>query len=211
MRYKNQRPSNFTTGQVQQLEHSRHNLRELNRIARDELRRIGHIDPTPRQCSEASDSLRIVTTQMNLAVRCCQEILKAGGEQQPSLIIVSFGMLCNQCSESEKLRKHDDAEIARKALKPDPAHQTEVASLLKLTNRIEEIVWTRSRFRRAPPAFITAIGRFRLTVLRQQHQLQAAAGQDTAIQVELDDSNNCGNCHKSMEIDDTTEGHERQV
>ena len=205
----NQRPFYFTDTQVQELKRTNDTVRKLNRIARGELRRIGQLGLTPRQHREAGESLGIVAIRMTSVLRFRQEILTAGRQQQPLRIVVRFVMRCRDCSEREQLRVHDEYETAREALKQDPAHQTEITSLLELTSRIEELVSTRSTLRGAPlNAFFRQVSRFRLAVLKQQRDFQATALRQTPeIVVEEPDENPngdlCDECHKPMETDDT--------
>jgi hypothetical protein len=214
---KNQRPFNFTDWQVQQLNRTNYTMRQLNRIARDVLRRIGHLYLTPRQYREAVTSLATVTIRMTSALQFREAILTAARQQQLQLIVLHFGS-----SESEELTAHDDDETACEVLKQHPAHQTEIASLLELTSRIEELVSTRSTLRRASlNAFFQRVSRFRLAVLKQQRDLQAtSARQTTEIKLEYEhefedeDPNGfgiCDDCHKSIKIDGTTEGYEPEV
>jgi hypothetical protein len=160
----------------------------------------------------------MVATRMTSALRFRQEILTAGRQQQPLRIVLRFGMQCRNCSEREQLPVHDDDETTREALKQDPAHQTEITSLLELTSRIEELVSTRSTLRGAPlNAFFRQVSRFRRAVLKQQRDFQATAlRQTTEIEIEHQDEDPngldiCDECHKPMEIDGTTGDYERQV
>jgi hypothetical protein len=169
---KNQRPFTFTDRQKQQLKGISHDLRKFNRIARGQLRRIGHLNLTPRQYCEAGEFLGIVATRMTSALRFRKAILRAGRQQQPLRIVMHFDTLCDHCSESGQVTGHDDDdETTREALKQDPAHLSEVDSLLELTSRIEELVSTRSALR-GPPlgAFFRRVSRFRLAVLNPAAQ-----------------------------------------
>jgi hypothetical protein len=180
---KNQRPFNLTDGQVQQLELISTRLRKLNRDAQDELQRIEHCYLTARQLGEAGESLGILATRMTSALQFRQGILTAGRQQQLCTIEVTFG-----CFESAQSRARDDGEPARDALKPDPAHRTEIASLLELTSRVEDLVATRSTRRGAPlSAFFQQVSHFTKAVLKQQRDLQATAPWQTPeIEVRFD-------------------------
>ena len=212
---KNQRPFNFTTGQVHQLKQIDHGFRQFNRIARAHLRRIKHLDLNPRQYYEAGESLEMVTTRMTSSLRFRQEIVRVGQQQQPLLIVMHFCMLCDCCSERRRLTERDEDETGREALKPDPAHLAEIDSLLVLTSQIEELVSTRSTLRRASlNTFLRQISCFRLAVLKQRRHYQATTLPGT-IQVEFEDEdpngpNICADCHCSMEIDETTKIHDHK-
>jgi hypothetical protein len=214
----NQRPFYFTDTQVQQLKRTNDTVRKLNRIARGELRRIGQLGVTPRQHREAGESLGTIATRMTSVLQFRQGILTAGRQQQPLRIVVRVGMLCHHCSERGQLPVRDDDETTREALKQDPAHQSEITSLLELTSRIEELVSTRSTLRGAPlNAFFRQVSRFRRAVLKQQRDFQATAlRQTTEIEIEVQDEDQigldiCDECHKPMEIEGTTGDYERQV
>lgn len=60
---KNQKPAYFTDEQENQLETNNLSLRKLNRIARKELGRIGHIGITHKQYGEAGMSLEMLAPE----------------------------------------------------------------------------------------------------------------------------------------------------
>jgi len=212
---KNQKPFYFTEEQEKQLETNNLGLRKLNRIAREELRRIGHIGITPRQYREAGESLGMLATRMNSALRFRQEIPRAGRQQQPDRVVIHFSTLCD-CPESRRLREHKEDKNACEALKPDLAHLAEIDALLALTSRIEELVSYRSTLRGSQlNAFFRQISRFGLAVLKQQQHLQAAVPQQE-LQIEFQDEdpnglNICPHCHQSTDIADTMEGYDRST
>jgi hypothetical protein len=119
---------------------------------------------------------------------------------------VIFGGLCVDCSTSSQLIAHLEGETGREALNQDPDLETDIASLLNLTSRIEELVSTRSRLRGAPlSGFFRRMSRFRLAVLSQQRDLQAATLPQTP-RIEVRHENSCAACHKSMGTNHTAEG-----
>jgi len=134
---KNQRPFKFTDSQVQQLKRTNKNLRKLNRAARRELRRVGHMELTRTQYREAGDLLGTIATRMIGELRFHHAIVEAEPEQQPLRIVVRFVTPCVHRSESRQLTAHDDDEAERETLKLDWAHQAEIEALLELTNSIK--------------------------------------------------------------------------
>jgi len=212
---KNQGPFKFTDSQVQQLKRTNKNLRKLNRAARRELRRVGHMELTRTQYREAGDLLGTIATRMIGELRFHHAIVKAGPEQQPLRIVVSFVTPCVHRPESRQLTGHDDDDEAEsEAVKQDAAQQAEIESLLELTNSIEDLVSRRSMLRGVPlNAFFRGINRFRSAVLEQQQHLLATAPQLTPpFELQVDERPDvCPDCLQSKEIDVTMEGHERQV
>jgi hypothetical protein len=177
---KNHRPFSLTNWQGQQLKRISHSLRELNRAARRELRRIRYTGLTRTQYREVSDSVGTIATRMSSALRFHDEILKAEQEQEPLRIMVHFVTPCVHHfhhSESRQLTGNADDEAECEALKR-AAHQAEIEPLLELTNSIEDLVSRRSMLRGAPlNAFFRAINRLKLAVLQQQQHLLATAPQ----------------------------------
>lgn len=201
---KNQKPFYFTNEQEKQLETNNLGLRKLNRIAREQLRRIGHIGITPTQYREAGVSLGLLATRMSSALRLRQQILSAG-QQQPSLTVIHFEPFC-ECPESRRLREHRKDQNVCEALKPDPAHLAEVDVLLALTTRIEDLVSCRSTLRGSQlNAFFRQISRFGLAVLKQQKHFQAAVSEQEP-QIQFQDEDICPHCHQSTDIADIMEG-----
>jgi len=208
---KNQRPSSLTSWQVQQLKRISHSLRKLNRDALRELRRIGHTGLTRTQYREAGDLFRTIAMRMISALRFRHEILKAEQPQQQFRLNVRFVTPCVHHvhrSKSRQLAGHDDDEAQREALTLHPAHQADIASLLELTNSIEERVSRRSMLRGASlNEFFGGINRLRLAVLQQQQDLLATAPQRMLFELHVaDDPDICTDCLKSKEIDGMMEG-----
>lgn len=200
---KDQRPFCFTDSQVQQLNRISHKLRKLNRSAKDQLRWLGRPSQTTGQCREASESLGNIATQMTSALRFRQQILRIGRQQQPDLLVVRYILSCDHLPSNPTPTELDDSGTPRKAMKPDPAHQTELQSLLELTSRIEDLVSTRSTLRGATlNAFFRRISRLRLAVLIQQEALEALADEQP-FKVEFEDEgpDDCPECAKSLSID----------
>jgi hypothetical protein len=208
---KNQRPSSLTSWQVQQLKPISHSLRKLNRDALRELRRIGHTGLTRTQYREAGDLFRTIAMRMISALRFRHEILKAEQPQQQFRLNVRFVTPCVHHvhrSKSRQLAGHDDDEAQREALTLHPAHQADIASLLELTNSIEERVSRRSMLRGASlNEFFGGINRLRLAVLQQQQYLLATAPQRMLFELHVADGPDiCTDCLKSKEIDGMMEG-----
>jgi hypothetical protein len=178
MQRKNRGPFKFTDSQVQQLKRTNKNLRKLNRAARRELRRVGHMELTRTQYREAGDLLGTIAKRMIGELRFHHAIVEAEPEQQPLRIVVRFVTPCVDGSESRQITRHDDDETKREALKQDPAHRAEIESLLELTNSIEDLVSRRSMLRGMPlNEFFLRINRFRLAVFEQQQHLLATVPQ----------------------------------
>ena len=110
---KNQRPCNFTDWQAQQLKRNNQSLRKLNRAARCELRVIGRMDLTHRQYRKAGESFGSIATRMIGALRFHHAIVKAGPEQQPLRIVVSFVTPCVDGSENQPSPYEKSSRIAR--------------------------------------------------------------------------------------------------
>jgi hypothetical protein len=200
---KDQRPFCFTDSQVQELNRINYKLRKLNRSAHDQLRWLGRPSLTTGQYREASESLGNIATQMTSALRFRRQILRTGREQQPSVFVVRYVPSCDHLPSNPTLTELDDSGTPRKAMKPDPAHQTELKSLLEFTSRIEDLVFTRSTVRGATlNAFFRGISRLRLAVLIQQEALEALADEQP-FKVEFEDEgpNGCPDCAKSLSID----------
>jgi hypothetical protein len=208
---KNHKPHRFTSWQVQQLKRLTHSLRELNRDARRELRRIRYKGLTRKQYREVGELLGTMATRLISALRFNDEILKAEPEPQIHRLMVRFVTPCVHSahrSESRQLTRHDDDEAEREALKQDPAHQAEIKSLLELTNSIEYLVSRRALLRGVPlNAFFRGISRFRSAVIQQQQYLLATAPQLVPlVEVQFADGPEiCTDCLKAKQIDDTME------
>lgn len=146
------------------------------------------------------------------ALRFRDEILKAKQPQQQFRLNVRFVTPCVHHVhryESRQLAGQDDDEAQREALTLHPAHQAEVASLLELTNSIEEHVSRRSMLPGAPlNGFFRGINGLRLAVLQQRRYLLAIAPQLMPL-FELhvaDGPDICTECLKSNEIGAMMEG-----
>jgi hypothetical protein len=167
MHRKNQSPLRLTSWQVEQLKPITHSLRKLNRDGLRELRRIG-AGRTRTQYCDAGSSLGSIATRMIRALRFRHEILKAEQPQEPFCLNVRFVARCPQHihrSQSRQPARHDDDEAQREALILHPAHQADIASLLELTNSMEELVSRRSMLRGAPlDRFFRGINLLRLAV-----------------------------------------------
>ena len=196
---KSQRPFTFTDSQVQQLNRTNNTLRQLNRTARDVLRRIGHLYLTPAQYGEAAKSLETVAIRMTSALRFRRELIAAGREQLPQRIGVIFGGKCDACWENGLGTKTDDHEADwREALEQDPAHQSEIESLLELALRTEERASVRCESGHAlPRAFFSGISRLTSAVLRQQKDLREMALKHEP-EFEVIYSDNCSDCHQPL-------------
>ena len=199
---KNQRRLLFTEIQLRQLKRAKDRLLKLNRAALCELRRIRVTHLTYRQYSEAGEVLRTIATQMISTLQLRQEILIAGREQQPQLILVVVRTHCVSCAEKRRPSNADDEKSgSREAL--EPGYQTEIDSLLELVCQTEERLSERQRSRGAPPrAFFGAISRLTSALLRQQRHLRdTAARQTPEIEVQFDLST-CKHCRKPMRNED---------
>ena len=146
------------------------------------------------------------------ALRFRHEILKAEQPQQQSWLNVRFITACGNRahrSQSRQLPGRNDDEAQRgEALTLDPAHQADIASLLELTNSMEERVSRRSRLRGASlNKFFRGINRLRLAVLQQQQYLLATAPQLMLFELHIADRPEvCPDCLKAKEIAGTMEG-----
>ena len=211
---KNQRSLRLTSWQVQQLKPVSHTLRKLNREARHTLRRIKYTDLTRTRYREAGELFGTIATRMIGALRLRHEILRAEQEPLRFQVEVQFVEPCVHVSESRPLTGHGDDEAKREALKLEPAHQAEIMSLLELTNSIEDLVSRRSMLRGVPPnEFFRGIHRFRLALVQQRQHLLATSPQPKLLfDVQFADGPEiCPDCLNAKQIDDTMEGHERQV
>jgi hypothetical protein len=207
---KSQRPSSLTSWQVQQLKRNSLSLRKFNCEARRELRRIGSTGRTRTQYCDAGDLLGSIATRMISALRFRHEILKAEQPQEPFCLNVRFVEPCAQHVyrfQSRQPGRHDD-EAQREALILQPAHQADIASLLVLTNSIEERVSRCSMLRGASlNEFFEGINRLRLAVLQQQQYLLATAPKLMLFKLNIVfGARSCPDCLKSKEIDGTMEG-----
>jgi hypothetical protein len=207
---KNQRRSSLTSWQVQQLKPIVRSLRELNRDALRELRRIDYTGLTRTQYREAGDLFGTVATRMISALRFFQETLKAEEPQQQFCLNVGFVTPCVHTlhrPETEQLAGHDD-EAQREALTLLPAHHADIASLLELTNSIEKRVSRRPMLRGVSlNKFFVGINRLRLAVLRQQQDLLATAPQQMLFKLNVAfGAAICPHCLKSKENDGAMEG-----
>jgi hypothetical protein len=194
---------------VQQLKPISHTLRTLNRDALRELRRIKHTGLTRTRYREAGDSFGTTATRMISALRFRDEILKAEQPQEKFCFDVHFVEPCAHLvdrSQSSQPARHDD-EAEREALTLHPAHQAEIASLLELTNSIEERVSRRPMLRAwSLNGFFGGINRLRSAVLQQQHCLLATAPQRMLFELHIADGPDiCPDCLKAKEIDGAME------
>ena len=88
-------------------------------------------------------------------------------------------------------------------MEPDPAHLTELKSLLELASRIEDRVSTRSTLRAATlNALFCRISRLKLAVLTQLEALEALI-EESPVEFKVEDEglNGCPDCAKSLSID----------
>ncbi len=216
MTRQNQGPINFTDDQEQQLKRIINKLRKLNRDANRELRRLVGTDLTHTQCSKGGDILRIIAIQMISALRVRQGILIAGRRQQPTLIVIGFGLRCDRCSTNMHVGPDDDEPATCEVLKLDPAHVKEIDSLLELARRTEERVSARCESRGMYPIELFRVfSSLTSAILRQQRNLRDTAFKQTPkIKVESDDSGGpdiCMDCQRPMEVDDVMDGHNRDI
>jgi hypothetical protein len=204
---KNQRPLYFTDSQVQQLRRNNYSLRKLNRVALGVLRRIRSTALTNTEYRDAGDSFVRMANQMMSALRVRRELIAAGREQLLQRIEVRFGGMCDACSEKKLRTKPDDHEAdSREALEQDPAHQSEIESLLELALRTAERVSVRCESGQVPPkAFFLGINRLTSAVLRQQRDLrETALKHQPEIEV-VHCPGHCMNCHQPMRTEDEGE------
>lgn len=198
---KNQRPFMFAVGHVQQLRRSAHSLREVNRAALRELRRIGGTDLTHTQYREASESVGISASRMILLVRYRQEILVTGREQRPQSIQVIFSSDCENCAEIRRLEPGCNEPVSEETLKNDPGYQKEIESLLELALRTEKRVFARHKLGRAVPSmFFTKVSSLISAVIRQQQQLRhMTIRQEPEIEVCYEE---CASCASPIETNE---------
>ncbi|MBZ5653583.1 MAG: hypothetical protein LAO18_24245 [Acidobacteriia bacterium] len=171
---KNQRPFISSVGCAQQLSRNTHCLREVNRAALRELRRIGDTDLTHTQYREASESVGISASRMILLLRYRQEILATGREQGVQLFQLILGSSdCENCAEIRRLELGCNEPVSEETLKNDPEYQKEIESLLEFALRTERRVFARYKLGRAVPSmFFTKVSSLISAVIRQQQQLR---------------------------------------
>jgi hypothetical protein len=202
---KNQRPFIFSVGHVQQLRRNTHSLREVNRAALRELRRIGDTDLTHTQYREASESVGISASRMILLLRYRQEILATGREQGPQLIQVIIGSSdCKKCAEIRRLEAGCNEPVSEETLKNDPGYQKEIESLLELGFRTERRVFARHKLGRAVPSmFFTKASSLISAVIRQQQQLRdMTIRQEPRIEVCFEECASCASPIEPIEQED---------
>jgi hypothetical protein len=202
---KDQRGFNFTDWQVRQLARNHRSLRQLNRAALLALRRIRSTALTNGEYRAAGDSFSMIATRMVSALRLRQELLIAGRAQPLQLIRVTVGVVCDQCGEKGLYTNPDDHEEANspEELEQNPAHQSEIESLLELVFRTEERVSVRCESKRSPlRAFFHGISRLTLAVLRQQQEFRETTRKHTPKIECVNSFDNCSVCHKPMKTGD---------
>lgn len=208
---KDQRGFNFTDWQVRQLARNHRSLRQLNRAAILALRRIRPTALTDRECRDAGDSFAMLATRMMSELRLRQELLIAGRAQPLQLIRVTVGVVCDECGEERLYTNPDDHEAnSREELEQNPAHQSEIESLIELVFRTEERVLVHCESKRAPlRAFFHGISRLTLAVLRQQQEFRETSRKHIP-QIEVVNSfDYCGFCHKPMNPDEEDDTHSK--
>jgi hypothetical protein len=201
---KNFASQRFTDLEIRQLKSIDSTLRKFDHDAHTELRRIGQLNLTPRQCRQAGEALATVATRLTFALRYRQEILTAGRHQRFDKIVVRFGTLCD-CPDNQPPPANDDGnEVADEELDENFDTQVEIKFLLELATQIEERLWTRSTLSGAPLSlFFRQINRLKVALLKQQKDLEARIRTPmTKIEV-VYDRHECGG--KSLEIDGSDE------
>jgi hypothetical protein len=199
---KNQIRLCFTDEQENQLKQVNDRLHRFNYFGRRELQGILHRDLSSGEYRTAGDSLGTLAFRMNSELRCFQEILKFGRQQQPDLVVVHFD-LHDDISAEKGMKEADAIPVA---LRPQPALLAEISSLLAVIDHVQE--WASSY---APVqgsrlnAFFRQITRLKFAVLKQQQHFQAFT-HSSNIRVEfryddLEEPPVTTNCDKSMEID----------
>jgi hypothetical protein len=201
---KNSGSQRFTDLELRQLASIDSTARKLDHDAHTELRRIGELDLTPRQCRQAGEALATVATRLTFALRYRQEILTAGRRRPYDKIVVRMGTLCD-CPDNQPLPTDDDEnETADEELDQNMENRAEIKSLLELATQIEERMWTRSTLRGAPLSiFFRHLNRLKLALLKQKKDLEdRIRTPQTQIEV-VYDRHKCGG--KSLEIDGSDE------
>jgi hypothetical protein len=192
---KSERPFNFTDRQIAQLKQIHPRLRTLNRNAICELRRIGWTTLTDAQYRDIGKSLETLSIRINNFLRARQGILSAGQNQQPQLIEIVIGSICDKCDGLRARDGDDNGEAAsREALQQDPAYQEELEILLDLLLKTDEDVTRRSR--RAPPRpFFLGLKSMTEAVQRQQrHFRMTTIAQRPSIKVLEMPNDVCDRC-----------------
>jgi hypothetical protein len=200
---KDQRPFCFTDRQVKLLKQTHHNVRQLNRAARYELRDIGRTTLTHAQYQAWAERVATIAIRMASAIRVRHDILASGREQTPQRILFTFSLYCENCAQNGHLENRDGDEDAshegRNQDAYEPGYEEEVEDLLELVLRTEERVSARCNSRRAPPrALFLAISRLTSAVLRQQQLLRSTALK-RAPKFEIIDTDTCPQCNSRPE------------
>jgi hypothetical protein len=170
---KNSGSQRFTDLELRQLASIDSAQRKLDHDAHTELRCIGELNLTPRQCRQAGEALATVATRLTFALRHRQEILAAARRRPFDKVVVRIGTLCD-CPDNQPLPAHDhENETADEELDQNLEDQAEINRLLELATQIEEQSWTRSGLRGARLSiFFRQINRLKLALLNQKKDLE---------------------------------------
>ena len=193
----------LTDPQMQQLVRSNDRLRQSNRSALRELRRVGRSNLTSKKYKEAGICLEMVAAQIIGVLQFREDILISA--RQPGaveLVIFEVRHICKDCTAPpEELEDHLGEEVPA----PDPGHYRELDHLIELAQGTVWRLWSGSIQRKPfPVAFSKGLRCLTAALLKQQRHLRETtlAPPRTRTEFRVPSDNSCSRCHQEMKIPD---------
>jgi hypothetical protein len=162
-------PKYFNDRQLAQLKDTAIRLRKLNRNALSLLQRITFWRLSDKQLIDTRKSLEVTVTLMSSTLRRRQQLVTIGRGQEPSLVEFIF---CSMDPDEDDPLDDEPADIPE-PLRPDPAWDDELESLLEIVHKAEGVIEADPR--RGSAKELTVLARLTTLVLQQQRHLQELA------------------------------------
>jgi hypothetical protein len=146
-------------------------LRDINRQAKLQLRRLNHRFAPRRDYLHTADLMAVLADQINCILDFRQEVLAPDSKTAPMVVF----RLLNPRRSDEKVPAQSHSELPNLAptLQVDPHHRQEVDELLELGQEVAELTLTRYRTQGiCSKAFFSRLNRFMKAVLRQCQHLR---------------------------------------
>ena len=159
----------FSERQLAQLRETAIRLRQLNRNALSLLQHITFWRLSDKQLIDTRKSLEMTVTLMSSALRRRQQLVTTGRGQEPSLMEVTF---CSMDPDEDDPLDDEPADIPE-PLRPDPAWDDELDSLLEIVHKAEGVI--EGDPRRGSAKELAVLARLTNLVLQQQRHLQELA------------------------------------
>jgi len=193
----------LTDPQMQQLVRSNDRLRQSNRSALRELRRVGRSNLTSKKYKEAGICLEMVADQIIGVLKLREDLLISAQEQAAAaFVIFEVRPICGDCTAPpEELKDHLDEELPAS----DPAHYRALDHLIEFAQGTVARLWSGSIQRKPfPVAFSKGLRRLTSALLKQRRHLRETtlAPPPTRTEFRVPSDNSCSRCHQEMKIPD---------